>query len=80
MLQISGEVVKAVIDIQGTLLSVQEQAFQLQKENYTLQTEINTLKSSTRVLYEGNARWEHLPDGTVDGPLCDICLGISVRL
>jgi hypothetical protein len=66
--QISAAVVTAVIDIQSKLLNVQDQALELQNENRRLQLELEDLKESSRVLFEGSARWEHLNDGTVDGP------------
>jgi hypothetical protein len=79
--QISGQVDSALIDIRSKLLTLGEQALELQADNQQLRTEVETLKANARVVFEGNARWEHLQDGTVDGPLCDACWGfLSKRI
>jgi len=76
---LSQQVVSAVMDLQSQLLNTQMQSLELVTENQRLQDEIRVLKANALVFFEGNARWEKLPDGSVDGPLCDICWGISAK-
>jgi hypothetical protein len=70
--QLTVKVASEVLNLQGKLMDVQQQALEIQTDNQQLRAEIEKFRS---YVHHHSVTWRVRPDGTQDGPFCPICNG-----
>jgi hypothetical protein len=68
-----------LIELQGKLLTIQQDMLGLQEENRSLRAK---LEAATSFTFHHSVLWRNLDDGESDGPFCPVCHAkdITIRL
>jgi hypothetical protein len=71
----------AVLDLQGKLMEIQQQALSLQQDNQTLRDELKKFKdhkdTAAKMHFDGHVYWK---DDDVESPFCQICWDVDKAL